>query len=121
MNQHARYAFYGSLRRGMSNYLPLAHGLEFLMETKLPGFRLYALASWPYAVRTNNPDDMITVEIFHVHNRAVEKAIHELELGVGYYYDEVSLEDGQVGIYLYRHAGPETLVEGGDWVKFFRP
>jgi gamma-glutamylcyclotransferase (GGCT)/AIG2-like uncharacterized protein YtfP len=120
MNRHARYAFYGSLRRGMSNYLPLAHGLEFQRETQLPGFRLFALESWPYAVRTGNPKDTITVEIFRVSDPAVEKAIHELELSVGYYYDEVMWEGQDIGIYLYRQAGPETLVEGGDWVKFFR-
>ncbi len=119
MNPASTYAFYGSLRRGMSNHSQFQQGLKFLSEEALYGFRLYAMDEYPYAVRTGNLLDIITVEVFQVTDPSVERAIHELEIGVGYYYDEIVLHGIQVGIYLYKNAGTETLVKDGDWVKFF--
>jgi gamma-glutamylcyclotransferase (GGCT)/AIG2-like uncharacterized protein YtfP len=119
MNGLSRYAFYGSLRRGMSNYLQFRHGLSFLSKQVLPGFQLYAMDLYPYAVRTGRPSDRITVEIFRVTDPQVEQAIHNLEMSVGYYYDEVFVNNTPTGIYLYKTPGPETVVNGGDWVKFF--
>jgi gamma-glutamylcyclotransferase (GGCT)/AIG2-like uncharacterized protein YtfP len=119
MNPFSRYAFYGSLRRGMSNFREFQHGLVFHSEETLPGFQLFAMEEFPYAVRTGNPSDRITVEIFKVTDPRVERAFHDLEMNVGYYYDEVLVNNMITGIYLYKTAGPETLVKGGDWVKFF--
>ena len=119
MNAHSTYAFYGSLRRGMSNYRYYEKGLEFLYMDVIPGYRLYALEEYPYAVRTGNPKDLLTVEVFRVGDPAVERDIHTLELEVGYFYDEVVLRNQPVGIYLFEKAGTEPLVKGGDWIKFF--
>ncbi len=119
MNSESTYAFYGSLRRGMSNYRQYENGLEFLSVEVLPGFKLYAMDEYPYAIRTGDALDAITVEIFRAKDPMVELAIHDLEMSVGYYYDEIVLHGKRVGIYLYEKAGSETLVKSGDWVKFF--
>jgi len=85
----------------------------------LAGYRMHAMRWYPYAVRTDDPNDITVVEVYRIMDAKTEKAIHELELSVGYYYDEVALRSHQVGIYLYRESGAEPSVKSGDWVKFF--
>ena len=119
MNPQSNYAFYGSLRRGMVNYKRYAKGLKFLFQEAIPGYQLYEMEHYPYAVKTGSPADFITVEVFEITDPAIERAIHQLELSVGYYYDEVMIHQKQIGIYLFRDRGQERLVKGGDWVQFF--
>jgi gamma-glutamylcyclotransferase (GGCT)/AIG2-like uncharacterized protein YtfP len=103
----------------MSNHRRYKNGLEYLFTDSLTGFKLYALPGYPYAVKTGDPNDVITVEVHRAIDHAAEQAIHNLEIGVGYVYDEVLVREQVVGIYLFEKAGTEPLVEGGDWVKFF--
>lgn len=119
MNARSTYAFYGSLRRGMSNYRYFEKGLEYQYTEVISGYRLHALEDYPYAVKTGQSSDQLTVEVFRVTSPEFERAIHELEMEVGYIYDEVLLRGESVGIYLYEKAGTEPLVKGGDWIKFF--
>lgn len=119
LNKEHLYAFYGSLRKGMGNHERYKDGLEYLFTDTLAGFQLYALPGYPYAVKTASPGDFITVEVHRVINPATEHAIHDLEIGVGYVYDEVLVRGHTVGIYIFEKPGTEPLVEGGDWVKFF--
>ena len=119
MNINSLYAFYGSLRRGMMYYEVYKRGLEYQFSAQLDGFKLYALEEYPFAVKTNNGSDSIVVEVFKIVNPETEKDIHELELGVGYYYDEVVINSVTAGIYLYEESGNYQEVKGGDWVKFF--
>jgi len=119
MNSNATYVFYGSLRRGMSNHKIYEPSLNYVKTVRLSGFRLYALSSYPFAVRSANHSDVIVAELFNITEKQTEQRIHTLELSVGYYYDEVLVENNSVGIYLYESAGNHPLVEGGDWVRFF--
>ena len=113
------YAFYGSLRRGMMYYEVYKDGLEYLFSTELEGFKLYALRDYPFAVRTNQPKDLIHVEVFKISQPEIERSIHELELGVGYYYDEIKVNSITAGIYLFHQPENYPEVKGGDWVKSF--
>ncbi len=119
MNPDSLYAFYGSLRKGMNNHGRFDHGLSYLFVETLPGYCLHAMRHYPYAVKTGHQTDRTVVEVYQIVDPAVEQAIHELELSVGYHYDEVDIRGMRTGIYLYSVTGPEPLVEGGDWVKFF--
>src|SRR5882757_9612281 len=119
MNSTSTYAFYGSLRRGMINYLEFETALEFLYKETISGYLMYAMDSFPYAVKTDNPSHMITVEVFKIVNPDVEQSIHRLEMREGYYYDEVKIRTINTGIYLFKNAGSDPLVKSGDWVDFF--
>lgn len=119
MNRDHLYAFYGSLREGMSNHRRYQHGIELVFTETITGYRLQALRHFPYAVRTGSAEDRIVVEICKVTDPGIEQSIHELEMSVGYYYDEVEIRGQRVGIYLYPESGAEPLVKDGDWVKFF--
>lgn len=103
----------------MSNFHRYAHGLRYLFTDRVPGFRLHALRTYPYAVKSPVPGDTIVVEVFEITDPQVERAIHALELGAGYVYKEVLVRDKPTGIYLFENHGPEPLVNDGDWVKFF--
>ena len=103
----------------MSNFHEFERGLQFLYQDVIRGFQLYEMEHYPYAVRTTDPEDTLTVEVFKVIDSEVEELIHNLEMGVGYYLDEVEIHGQQVGIYLFENAGREPLVKGGDWVQFF--
>jgi gamma-glutamylcyclotransferase (GGCT)/AIG2-like uncharacterized protein YtfP len=119
MNSESLYAFYGSLRRRMMYYEVYKDGLEYQFSSQLEGFKLYALKEYPFAVKTNQPTDSIVVEVFRITDPKTEKSIHELELGVGYYYDEVRINSVKAGIYLFRESENYPEVKSGDWVKFF--
>ena len=66
MNPQSLYAFYGSLRRGMANYPPFASGLLFQSTEVLPGFQLFAMEDYPYAIKSHDPSHLLTVEVFQV-------------------------------------------------------
>lgn len=100
MNSSSMYAFYGSSRRGMI-YEMYKHGLEYQFSTTLEGFKLYALQDYPFAVKTNQPLDSIFVDIFKIRDPEVEESIQQLELSVGYHYDEVIVTTITVGVYLF--------------------
>ena len=119
MNSESLYAFYGSLRRGMMYYEVYKDGLEYQFSAQLVGFKLYALEEYPFAIKTNQSKDSIVVEVFKITKPETEKSIHELELGVGYYYDEIRINSVTAGIYLFKQSENYPEVKGGDWVKFF--
>ena len=119
MNSESLYAFYGSLRRGMMYYEVYKDGLEYQFSARLEGFKLYAMEKYPFAVKTELAEDSIVVEVFKITSPKTEKSVHDLELGVGYYYDDVVLNSVTVRIYLFRTTGNYPEVKGGDWVKFF--
>ena len=103
----------------MMYYEVYKDGLEYQFSAKVKGFKLYALKDYPFAIKTNQPADMIIVEVFKTINSETEKKIHELELGVGYYYDEIKVKSITAGIYLFRTPENYPEVKEGDWVKFF--
>lgn len=119
MNGRSTYAFYGSLRKGMRNYLIYEKHLKFHSTQVVSGFLLFEMDDYPYAIQTGNPDHLLTVEIFTITDPETEKAIHKLELEVGYVCRELKVGGQSVGIYLFEKAGNERLVESGDWVEFF--
>lgn len=105
----------------MSNHRRFAKDLIYQHTETIEGYRLHAMRYYPYAVRTGNSADKTVVEVFQIVNSVTAKAIHDLELSVGYHYAEVLIRRAQTGIYLFKNSGPEPLVESGDWVEFFGP
>ena len=119
MNSNSLYAFYGSLRKGMMYHEVYKQGLEYQFTTEVEGFKLFALKDYPFAIKTGQSKDIIIVEVFKIINPDIGKKIHELELGVGYHYEELKVNSYEVGIYLFDRPENYPEVIGGDWVKFF--
>ncbi len=119
MNNDSLYAFYGSLRRGMSNYERYKEALEYQFSARLKGFKLYSRGQYP-CVSKSNTDDSVMVEIFRVNNRDIETQIHQLEMSEGYSYEEREIDGKKIGIYVYEDVANFQEVIEGDWVTFFR-
>lgn len=114
-----RFAFYGSLRRGMENYRRYQDNLRYLGTQRIQGFSLFALKDYPYAIRVSDPESEIVIEVFQIPDAGIREEIHQLELEAGYTLEIIQLLGINTGIYLYEKCVNNLRVEGGDWVKFF--
>ncbi len=119
MNKNSLYAFYGSLRKGMSNYELYKEAMVYLYSVHLKGFKLYSMGEYPCIVKSDT-DKTIVAEVVKITNPVIEKEIHDMEIEEGYFYDEVTIQNDQVGIYLYKAIENFIEVKEGDWVTFFR-
>jgi gamma-glutamylcyclotransferase (GGCT)/AIG2-like uncharacterized protein YtfP len=118
MNKDGHYAFYGTLRVGMENHLLFQRGMEFIDRVSLRGFELISLGDYPYAVKSDMANASIIAELFKVDPR-IAKAIHDMELEAGYYYDEIEIGKNLYGIYLFSAVRPfDEVIPSGDWVHF---
>jgi gamma-glutamylcyclotransferase (GGCT)/AIG2-like uncharacterized protein YtfP len=119
MNNRHRYAFYGSLRKGLANFARFGHDFEFISTERILGFRMYAMEHYPYVVYTGNQADTIVVEIVEIKDAETELELHLFELSVGYIYQEIEFREGAVGIYVFENYGDDPIVPDGDWVSYF--
>ena len=118
MDSKSKYAFYGTLRRGMENYETFRNSMEYLRTVDIPGFRMYSKGSYPYVVRSQDEQDRITAEIFQIGNPMAAKEIDELELGAGYFLDYMSIGNEKFGIYVFQQNFTDDFrIASGDWVQ----
>src|SRR5690349_8398064 len=101
MNKNRLFAFYGSLRQGMGNYIHFKDDLEFIGKQELRGFKLFSLTDYPYAIATKNQNDCIVVELFKIINLKTEELIHQEEIDAGYIFAKVEIAKQKFGIYLF--------------------
>lgn len=120
MNKNKLYAFYGSLRPTMYNFEARADSLEVIKDNvEVKGYKMFSLGAYPFCVKTDNEDDKIIVTLCKPKNDAIEASIHRMEIGAGYYYDEITVDDSNYGIYLFDKAYTNKFtVDDGDWVKY---
>lgn len=114
------FAFYGSLRTGMPNFREYAASMTYERTTRISGYRMYSLGNYPYAVKSEDRNDVIIVEIFRSDVLDTKMRIHQMEIDAGYFYSIINLDGDDVGIYLFQQAGNDPWVKSGNWVEFFR-
>ena len=114
------FAFYGSLRRGMENHVLHLEHLKYLFSARLRGYNLYSKGEFPIAVKSSSLADSIVVELFKIVDRSTREMIHKLEMDEGYFLDSVTIGETTANIYLFTNPENYPLVQGGDWVTFFR-
>lgn len=118
MNKDGLYIFYGTLRLGMENHAFYAEGMQYIDTIILNGYKLASLGDYPYAVDTGDPSNKIKVELFRLDDRQA-KAIYEMELEAGYYYEEIQLNQKKYGIFLFPQVNPnDEVISSGDWAKY---
>lgn len=127
IEQKTRYVVvYGTLLRGYGNYRRvLENRSDFIVATTIRGFKMYTQhGGYPYLDKTDNPEDVVHVEVFHV-NELVFRNCDRLE-GYPTHYDrvEVDTESGHKGwVYFYPtqhdHGHKGTFIESGSWTKWF--
>ncbi len=114
------FAFYGSLRFGLSNHTAFASFLKYRFSAWIEGYEMYSLGDFPFAIRTDESPDKMLVEIFEIEDAEVRMQIDLLELGYGYHKETIVIEGQSVTIYLFKEKANYPKVNGGDWLKFFR-
>lgn len=114
------FAFYGSLRRGMENHILHRDHLKYLFSARLRGYSLYSRGEFPVAVKSSNLNDSIVVELFTIADRTTREMIHKLEMDEGYYFEVITVDTTEAGIYLFKDPENYQPVRSGDWVSFFR-
>lgn len=117
----AKYAVYGTLRKGESNHDILNHQDVAFIETRVvEGFDMYAVSSWYPGIIPGKGS--IEVEIYEVADKNVERMLDNLE---GYYennlddslYLKKTLDDGTF-IYIYNdvlYGAPQ--IKSGNWLN----
>ena len=80
---------------------------------------MYSLAEYPYAIKSDNLDQTIVVDLFRIRSREIQMEIHDMEIEAGYFQDIINLKEGSASIYLFKDRGNDFKVKNGDWVEFF--
>jgi len=118
MNKSSLYAFYESLRKGMSNYDRYKEAMMYLYSIRLNGFKLYLMGEY-LCITKSDTENSVVVGVFKIIHLSW-KEIHDMEIEEGYFYDEVTIQNERIGIYLYAAIENFIEVKEGDWVSFFR-
>jgi gamma-glutamylcyclotransferase (GGCT)/AIG2-like uncharacterized protein YtfP len=129
---YSKFAFYGSLRKGCYNHAIIQNGCKIVEQNvRLPKFSMVGTGyGYPMAFFTGDESDSIVVELVEVENERLQEQLQWMEIGAGYYVQEI-LVDG-VKYWLYLHdAEPIKAdmlasitrrstkdVPGNDWLEY---
>lgn len=120
-------ALYGSLRDGLYNSrrFDLQNKSEFLGTTKVSGYALYSLGSYPGIYPSEDSCVIAEVRRFSgKQNIEVAKSIDYMELFGGYHREYVDLEIGEQKfrgfIYVYDEKPETGIIEHGDWTRYLK-
>lgn len=113
---------YGSLRAGEYNFKRFDDYFPGQMEvkktTKIKGFDLHSMGSYPGINVSKNPDKELVVDVIHCDNQCFH-AINGMELGAGYTTQEVVVDGEPHKIYVYK-GNLNSPVESGDWSEYLK-
>jgi gamma-glutamylcyclotransferase (GGCT)/AIG2-like uncharacterized protein YtfP len=93
--------------------------LQYLYSAWLPGYDLYSLENYPYALPSADARHRILVEVMMILDSETEKSICKIEHDAGYYTHEIMIGDDQVILFLFEEPANNLRIESGDWGIFF--
>ena len=113
------FAFYGTLRRGGENFPVFQEHLVYKGTVWLPGFKLFSLGAYPYAILTGDAWDKIKVDLFKIDDFKTIESIHKMEIEVGYQLYTVEFSKENFGIYLFdKMEEKKPAILSGDWMEY---
>lgn len=120
---HDRFVFYGTLRENQGNFNHFVKPIKGKTSEGthiLEGYKMFSFGGYPAVYKTNNSNDKILVEAWHVPDELACRSIHMMEIGAGYDVEEVEI--GGKMYWLYTHdekwSKGKKEVENGDWVAW---
>lgn len=117
MENKQHLAVYGSLRKG--EYNNKYFDLKYVKTTKISGFKLYSLGSYP-AITVGDENDSLTVDIMRCNKKTLD-SIDRMEFGAGYTEKEIVIDEISMKIYIMnKDLSHRYLVKHGDWSKFLK-
>lgn len=113
-------AFYGTLRQGFDLHRSFQNHLKFISQTDIPGYRLYDLGAYPYALYTGIERQTIKVELYEVLSEKAFLSIEAIETEAGYKRSSISIAGESFEIYLFdKIILGSTEISGGDWTQYY--
>jgi gamma-glutamylcyclotransferase (GGCT)/AIG2-like uncharacterized protein YtfP len=93
---------YGSLKRGFFNHnrFGFDKAARFIGEGTAEGVGMVRLGRMPYPHAYHAPGMRIAGELYKLHNKRVEEAIEQMEIGAGYKPIEVQVGEHTAKIYV---------------------
>jgi gamma-glutamylcyclotransferase (GGCT)/AIG2-like uncharacterized protein YtfP len=111
-----KIACYGTLKQGHYNHKYFARHLTLISEQEIEGFQMFNLGHYPCVVRTNNPEDKITVQLMDCDKQGFDK-ITEMELNAGYVIEKVMIGDTIANIFTFTNTPAHARrIETGNWI-----
>lgn len=122
-NSIIKCASYGSLRKPMYNYIRFltAYGeksFNYLSTTRIYGWKLYKVTGDYPGIVPAKSNFGITVDLFDV-SPACYGRVHNMEVGAGYYEDDITF--GNTTFKIFPYAGDvieDNLIATGDFVAY---
>lgn len=115
---------YGSLRKGEYNFDRISSqypgGVKYVGTTKIKGYNLYNLGSYPAISEGEDKSKELTVDVLEVSQPAFN-FIERMEIGAGYNRSYHNINGEDLPLYtmtkenLVRYYGGGTIVDSGDW------
>ena len=122
------FFIYGSLRKGEYNHYIMEKCSELMGLTKIKGFKLISLGSYPAIIPTGDKKDLVVGEVFKINDFNIINRVDGMELGAGYKrtMQKVRLDgDKKIKVIFYEYKKSiseydliNSVVKSGDWVKF---
>jgi gamma-glutamylcyclotransferase (GGCT)/AIG2-like uncharacterized protein YtfP len=85
----------------------------------LPGYDLYSLGNYPYALKSPDSTHKILVEVMMVLTSETESEILKIECDAGYYVHKIQIAADDVTIFLFEDTANNLRIDSGDWGVFF--
>ena len=95
--------------------------MEFMMEKRISGFKLYDLGPYPMVIKTSDENDFVTFDIFQVTARTKEM-IDAMEFGAGYIdIHQPITNEIMATVYAYPRIPHNAIhIKSGDYVQYIR-
>lgn len=104
---------YGTLRRGFYNHFRMGNN-RYLGTVNVSGYKMYTNSYYPAIVKSNNINDVIIAEIYEIDKGAFHPIVG-MELGAGYYMDEIEVSIGGEKIVVPAFVMEQSRVDNGNW------
>lgn len=108
-----KIAAYGTLRKGFYNFNRF--DLNYIKTTTLTGYELYDLGPYPMAIKTDNSEDTIVVDILECDDNT-KRIIDMMEIGAGYKKENVVVDEEDCTIYLFNKI-VGNKIKSGDYAN----
>lgn len=119
VHQRVNLFVYGTLRRGQQANPMLKSGKLLKSGMVLPKYTMYTAGLYPFAVRTDKPDDVLIGDLYDIPTRILPM-LDQYE-GVPTMYERVFDTDINAFIYIKAVGYYETdlkQVTHGDWLQY---
>lgn len=115
----ARFAAYGTLRKGSYNYARFKdafnEGFNYVktITVEVP-YKMYNLGSYPGLIQSDTPTEIV-FDIIECSSTAYNH-VTRMEVGAGYKVETIMIENEELPIFVYKYATKGEEIQ--DWIEY---